>query len=102
MREADFALVRRVAVFHHGTESSVARTGQYQARGSIHQGTRNSDALLLAAGKLGREVLDAISETDQIQRLSRPLFAFLFADLRIQRWQFNILQRGSPCQQVEA
>src|SRR5882762_1607813 len=54
-------------------------------RGPVHEGARNGNALLLAARKLGREVLDAVSESHQVQGFTRPLFSFLFADLRIQR-----------------
>jgi hypothetical protein len=70
-------------------------------RGPVHQRARNRHALLLAAGKLGREVLDAVSEADQVQGFPRPLFSFLFADLGIERGEFDILQRRRACQQVE-
>src|SRR5262249_28984201 len=69
------------------------------------QRTRDRDALLLAAGKLVRVVLDAILQADGSERLDGqppPLGRMRTAFLCVEQRQLDVLDRGRARQQVEA
>ena len=56
---------------HEDAGLAVERAGRLvaqQDRGSLGDGARNGDALLLAAGELRREVMQPVVEPDQLQR----------------------------------
>lgn len=67
----------------------------------IDQGSRNGDALLLAAGKLVGLVVGAVRETDAAQEIERPGPALTPANASIDKRQFDIVECGLPFDQVE-
>ena len=72
--------------------------GQKQIR-LVDQRPRNRDALLLAAGQLGRRVTHAIRQADCFERL--PPEAANRRALGIQQRQFDVLERARPRQQMK-
>jgi hypothetical protein len=72
-----------------------------QDRGLVHEGPGDGNTLLLSAGKLGREVAYAITESDHVERGSGTFLALFFRNAGVERRQFDILQCGRARQQVE-
>ena len=62
---------------------------------------RDGDALLLSAGKLLGQVVDAFFQTDQLKRGHDVVAPLLRVELRQKQRQFHVLKRGKHRNQVE-
>ena len=71
--QANNEIKHRVRVF---TVEIAGRFIGQQERWSVGQTPRDRNPLALAAGKLGREMIEPILETDQPQQLARVLASF--------------------------
>ena len=67
--------------------------------GPVHERARHGDALLLAAGELGRAVREAVAQADALDQLVEPLLVDLAAGER-QREQ-DVLLGGEDRHEVE-
>ncbi len=70
--------------------------------GIRHQRPRDSDALLLPAGKLLRQVFGAMSNAYTFERFSDPTLALRAADLAIEQGDFDVLTHRQIFDEVKA
>ena len=92
--------------FHHfDGRARIERAGRLirqNERRIVHQRARQSDTLLLASRQLIRHVALAVGKTDFRQRRARSARALACADAGIDQRQFDVLERGSSRNKIEA
>src|SRR5262249_2369141 len=71
--------------------------GQDESRIIYHR-TRNDDALLLASRKLIRPMMATVGEADPFERPFGSASSFPATGACVNKWQFDIFQRGGPRQ----
>src|SRR5262245_61049486 len=84
-----------------GVEVAGGLVGEEQA-GALHEGARERDALLLAAGELARSVREARGETDGLERLGRAAAALLAGHAGVEERELDVADGGLVAQEVEA
>ena len=109
VRDEHDGLARVAQALERG-EHHVARGGVEVARGLVgqdegrvvHEGPRDGDALLLAAGELvAAMVVQPLGDGHAAQRRMRPQLALLARAGRVDERQHHVAQHGGARQQVE-
>jgi len=69
--------------------------------GIVDEGTRDGDALALAAGEFVRPVVDAVAEADVLQREHRALPAFVGLHAGVDQRELDVVERVGPREEIE-
>src|SRR5262245_39762338 len=68
----------------------------------VDQRPRDSDALLLAAGKFRGTMIGTIAQAKPMKESFRPLDALVFRQSGVHRWDLDVLSRAGSGEQVVA
>src|SRR6185503_11949027 len=86
-------LIEPLKNIHHFNRSAAVeisrRLVRQNNRRTIHKRASDGDALLMAAGKLVRHIMNALTEADNFKRLSRTAHAFGCLKPEVEHWKLD-------------